>query len=330
MKKIDLRTFAKKECKKAGFKISKKIYQGEYYSKDNIRNIIYSGIYKNKPAVIKIYDDPRITDEPISLNNFHKNNKSKLIIAPKLYNYKIFTPNKGWLIIEKLPNNGNFYNSPLKPSQRSEFLKLYLEYRENFPNKPTRKLTLAENLNSAQFHVFRINRWFELANNKELERTTKKQKVILDNNFIKLYNFAINLITKEFKFRKMVWCHGHFKPKEIFKSPDQNFYYLTDFAHTHLYPQGYELAFIIWADWFMTASWKTKYSEWKKGVDAWYNECIKILKTQKIKNPNNLMKASLAERIIGSILADITASDRPIREQTERIKKLSKLFYDLI
>jgi len=317
-------------CGKTGFVADEIIYTGSYYKKENIRNVIFSGTYKNEPAVLKIYNDQRLTDEPLSLKYFNEKNKSKILSAPKLYDHKIISGRAGWLIVEKLPEDGKFFRQPLAREERKEFLNAYLEYRKYFPKKPHRALTLAEKLRSDEFHIFRINRWFELAVISEEENYLKNRtKVLKPAEFISRDRKALEIIKKEFKNRKMVWCHGHFKPHEIYKISDSK-YYLIDFAHSKMYPEGYELGFIIWADWLMGADWKLDYQEWKKGIQEWIGEIKAINKKLKLKRFNSLIKASLLERCLGTILADVTASDRPLKEKIKRIKLLYKLMDDLI
>lgn len=65
-----------------------------------------------------------------------------------------------------------------------------------------------------------------------------------------------------------------------------------------MYPEDYELAFIIWADWLMSADWNLPYKKWKKGIDEWLKQLKPVAKKLKIKNFNSLMAASLTERII--------------------------------
>lgn len=327
MKKAPVIIWAEKIAKQEGFKISKKIYQGEYYSKANLRNVIYAGKYEGKDAILKVYDDPRMCKEGESQRTFEKVNKSKKIISPKLYKHKIISANAGWLIMEKLPPGGSFFSSPLNEEERSMFLDLYYEYRKNYPTKPTRDLHIVEKLPANKFHLFRISRWFELANNKEAELILKKQKPTLDEKeFMPRYLKILEIIDKEFANRKMVWCHGHFKPQEIYCHPKLDYSYLTDHAHNHIYPEGYEFGFIIWADWLVTADWKMDYKKWQAGVKQWIEDIRPIAKKLGIKNYNSLIRASIMERIIGSILADITASDKPRSEKLKRIEKLYKLF----
>jgi len=329
MTKTYLHKQANKIAKSIGFNLGKEIHRGSYYSPDKIRNIIFEGEYKSKPAVLKIYDDPHLTDEPISQITFNKINTSKLLTAPKVYKYKVESPQQGWLIMEKLPKEGEFLTQPFK--NKEEFVALYLEYRLNFPKQPTRTLTLAENLRADEFHIFRINRWLELATAKEAETTLSTKNPLLNpKEFMPRFEKGLNVIRKEFRKRKMIWCHGHFKPHELFKMPDENLYYLTDFAHNKMYPEGYEFGFIIWADWLMSADWNLPYEKWKAGIDEWAKQLKPIAKELNIKNFDSLMIASLIERIIGSILADICASERPKIEKEKRVKLLYRLLDDIV
>jgi len=266
MTKTHLHKQAGKVAKSTGFILGKEIHRGSYYSSNRIHNVIFEGKYKNKPAILKIYDDPRLTNEPINQISFNKINTSKLLVAPKVYRYKIESPQKGWLIMEKLPSTGSFFNQPIK--DKKEFANLYLEYRLNFPKTPTRTLTLVENLKADEFHIFRISRWFELATVKEAESVLRGRKPLLNpKEFMPRFEKGLNIIRKEFSKREMIWCHGHFKPHELFKISDKDLYYLTDFAHSKMYPEGYEFGFIIWADWLMSADWNLPYKKWKTGID---------------------------------------------------------------
>lgn len=114
---------AKEVAELTGFKLGKRIYQGNYYAKGKVRNAIFSGVYQGRPAVLKIYLDPRFTDEPKSQIAFSRANTSKVLVAPKVYKYKIESPHQGWFIMEKLPP-GSFFTQPVK--DKEEFAYLYL------------------------------------------------------------------------------------------------------------------------------------------------------------------------------------------------------------
>ncbi|MDP2685193.1 MAG: hypothetical protein Q8P20_09240 [bacterium] len=222
--------------------------------------------------------------------------------------------------MEKLLTGGRFFTSPLDTKGRRQFLEIFLEYRKNFPLKPTRNLSLAEKLPSYLYQTFRISRWFQLANDSEIAREQSGQpKVLEQKEFVKRYEQAIEVISSELKNRPMIWCHGHFKPKEIYAESGGAKYYLTDFAHTKMYPEGYELAFIIWADHFINADWQLDYNDWRSDVVDWLADLHLVADQLAIKNFNQLMRVSLVERILGTILADITASARDFQEKKKRL-----------
>ncbi|MDD3285049.1 MAG: hypothetical protein PHG95_00185 [Patescibacteria group bacterium] len=331
MKIKDINQGVRKAAAETGFKIGKEIYRGTYYTEGNLRNIIYDGFYKNKPAVLKFYDDPRITDEAASLKEFLKNNKSVILTAPKLYRSKVLSAHSGWMIVEKIPDSYHKYEIPLDKIEREEFLKIFLEYRKNFSLKPGRKLFLTEKLSSDNFYIFRISRWLELAQNKEADRLMNGKRNLLDEDFLKMLAPALSKIREECKNIKMIWCHGHFKPSEIFTDRARTKYYLTDFAHTAMFPEGYELAFMIWSDYLMADDkWKMPYRHWKKGLDAWIMDVEKIAKELGFNNYKRLIRVSLIERVLGTILADITASDRLEQEKERGISLMTRLLKDLL
>jgi len=324
----NLENWAREVAQKNQFNIKKEISHSFYYATGRMKSLLYEGFFEGKEAVLKLYDDPRLINDPVAQNAFNGKNKSKTLLAPKVLKYEIISPQKGWLIMEKISGE-RMLQSPLPAEKRANFLKLYLEYRKNFSSKPTRPLFLTENLPSAEFDHFRISRWLELANNKEAEIMLKDGRAVLDaKKFMPLFEKSIEIIRKELKKCKMIWCHGLFAPYKITKKGGQ--YYLFDFGHTKLYPEGYELAFIVWADWIMAADWRLSYKEWKKGIFDWLKEMEKIGKILKVKKFKSLMRVNLIERILGSILADVCATDKPREEKEKRLDLLYKLWIELL
>lgn len=327
--------WAQQIIKNSGFLKPELIYGAKQYTGD-VRNLIYCGLFKGKPAVLKIYHEPRRVSEASSLEYFNRANKSKKLIAPEVFESHEETPFKGWYIMEKFPEDAyslaeKHYPNSMDSQTRQEFIDIFLEYQKHFPKKSFRPLLISEKLPADEFHIIRIHRWFEMANEKEIESQLKGNETVLNTKiFFPLYFRAQELIKKEFKNRRMIWSHGHFKPKEIFYSPSKNIYYLTDFAHTYFYPEGYELGFIIWSDWLMTGDWKLPYAEWEKGVGSWIKDLVPVAKKLKYKNPERLIKASLVERILGTILADVTASDKLREEKLARLNYLFKLLKELL
>lgn len=302
------------------------IYRGTYYSADQIRNMVFRCKYKDKTAILKVYDDPRETFEPQALADFHLHNTSKIIHAPQLYDSKTIDSRRGWLLMEEIPADAKSYDYLMSPAEREEFLNIFKEYRQNFPINPTRELMLVENLNSADFHVFRINRWLELANRGDYNHFLATGQHITDTaKLADLVEKTIDAIEREFTNRQMLWCHGHFKHHEVFKVDSKNFY-LIDFAHSKMYPDGYELAFIIWADYLMAPdNWQWDSKKWQDGVQEWLKLATETAKSMGTQSPDKLLRAALLERTIGTILADVIGSDKPIEEKQGRLAHLFAL-----
>lgn len=318
---------AREIAAKTGFVLGERIYQGDYYTADKVRDVIYEGTYEGKPAVLKIYDDPRLDYEALNQIAFNKANTSSILRAPEVYAYDMITPQRGWLIMEKLPTEGAFFVSPVE--DKAEFARLFVEYWRSFPKEPTRELALVERMEAHRYHLHKIDRWLELANTQEAKAMLAGRKTLLGDEFLGKYGKALDLIEDEFKRRRMAWCHGHFKPHELYKISD-NQYFLTDFAHNQMHAEGTDLAFIIWADWLISADWHLPYGEWKLGIRDWVLALEPVARELGIERYEELMRASLAERTLGTILADVCASDKPQEEKEMRLLLLMSLLDDLL
>jgi hypothetical protein len=322
--------WAKDIAQKTGFQLGERLYRGTYYRADVVRDMIFEGVWQGRPAVLKLYDDPRLSNEGAALQAFHENNKSAWLTAPALYAFEAVSAKRGWLVMERLPEPGSFFQSPLSLAEKKVFFDVYREYRRHFSLEATRPLTLVEQLPAGEFHRTRIAQWFRLANDREAERVAAgEEKVLFASEILPLYTQAMEVIRTEFDRRRMVWCHGHVKPKEIYRTLDGR-WYLTDFAHTNLYPEGYELAFIIWADQLMVADWRLSYAEWRRGIDEWLEVFRADAAAASTQSFEGLMRASLLERCLGTILADLAAADRPREEQEGRLKHLTRFIRDLL
>lgn len=318
---------AKRIARKTGFRLGPLLYSARHYGRQ-YRNAIYNGTFRGKSAVLKLYDEPQPTDEPRALAAYNHSKRNPILHAPNLYASGIVSPTRGWLIMERLASAGHFLPSPLSPAGRAEFLRVFVAYRKSFPTKPHRPLTLLEQLPAHEYHTVRISRWLQLAVDTEIARPLRQQ-ALNSKEFAPLYEAALVLLRKEFKTRKMLWCHGHVKPKEIFQCTDGT-YALTDFAHTRMYPEGYELAFIIWADWLLLGNWRLPYSQWKRPIREWLALIQPIAVQLGYRRVDALLHASLVERTLGTILADVESLDLLYAERRGRLKHLFRFLRELL
>lgn len=326
--KLPLELTAEAIMRETGFVMEKEIYRGTFYTAEHLRDIIYAGTYQGKSSVFKIYDDPRLTDEPCSLASFNAFNKSKILTAPQVYASHMVTPHAGWMIVEQLPEGGAFFSSPMSTSERAEFLHVYVDYRKNFPTTPTRELELAERVSTAEFAMLRMGKVFISAHEKEAIRAAQGESRILDEQFLRRYEKGAALLRDELRGRRMVWCHGHFKGHEVYKVSPQK-YYLIDFAHTHLYPEGFEFGFMAWADQLMTLHEGSRYDDLKAGVYQWMEEFTPIAQQLGWERIEDLLRVSMIERILATILADIMLSDEVEVLKRKKIELLSQLCDEL-
>ena len=318
----DIREWAKEIAAAQMFEIREFLAQGQWYETGTLRNVIYSGTYHNKPAVLKVYRDRRVTHEPIALAAFHDVNTSSIVRAPQLYASEMYSPHEGWLIMEHLPEGGAFFPAPAGEEEKKEIIEVFVEYRTHFPYEPKVPLSLAEHLPAHLFHRFRIDRWLSYANEQEAARGMRGEELLFDPKELSgRLARALPLIDHIFEKRAMIWCHGHVKAHEIYKT-NQGQYYLLDFAHTHRYPEGYELAFLAWADWLMAGDCALPYDAWRGRIDAWMPLLHDAAKRTGLKNADTLLPASLLERTIGTILADVGATDTPVEELKHRLAYL--------
>ncbi len=318
---------AKRVARKTGFRIGTLLHTARHYGRQ-YRNAIYSGTYQGKPAVLKLYDEPQPTDEPRALAVFNRANRSTKVRAPKLYTSGVVSPTRGWLIMERLDAGGHFLSSPLQPDERAMFLAVFMEYRKSFPKRPHRALTSLEKLPADAYHVARLQRWLHLAEATDLHRPAR-QRLVFSASFRALYQDSVTYLHRAFRSRRMQWCHGHVKPKEIFQRQDGT-YALTDFAHTRMYPEGYELAFIIWADWLLPGNWRLSYAQWKKPIRAWLKLIRPVALRLRYKKVDALLRASLVERILGTMLADVEAINLSYVERRGRLQHLQRLLRELL
>ncbi|MEX2043373.1 MAG: phosphotransferase [Patescibacteria group bacterium] len=289
-----------------GFELGEKIYE----SGDGNRNVIYAGTFGEKPAVLKVYRDHRINDEPRSLEQFHQDNRSSVISAPKLYASEVLDHHAGWLIMERL-EGGSFLSSLLSEKDKERFADILAEYHGHCQWSPTRPLTLAERLPANEYHRYRIARWLRMAVEADAARQgAGEDPVLAPDEFVPRFTQGLALIDDVFRGAAMTWGHGHLKPKDVYvKGPKV---YLTDFGHAKMHPPGYEPAFAVWSDVMMAEDWsETDYAAFRAQVARWAELFRSRAKAFGIDDFDSVWRASLAERCLGMLTADITANEKP-------------------
>lgn len=152
---------------------------------------------------------------------------------------------------------------------------------------------------------------------------------ILPEEFFPRYAIAKEFINKVFADVSLKWSHGHFRPDQVFRLPNRSEYMLIDFGHSKMYPEGYELAMIIWGDHLTKDALFKNYEDWREGIFSWIKDLEPLATRLGYKRYDVLMAASLVERIFGTILADIGATNMALPEKKKKISWLYRLFDEL-
>jgi hypothetical protein len=297
-----LDSWARDICKRHGLRQQEELQRTTHDLSDRLRNLVVVVEHAGRPAVLKVYDDDVANVEAESLRDFHESNRSRRLIAPELYRFETTSLTRGWLLMEKLPDDGHFLESPIEDRER--FVELFCEYRRNFPRRPNRPLALAESQDAYRFHSFRTMQALETASTREQQRAFAGEPAVLEHReLLPRLEAAMDRVRAVFKGRELHWGHGHFKPSDLFERPDGR-WVITDFGHTKMLPEGYEEALAIWWDQMIMGS-PQEYDVWRADIDDW----AKCFLDAEPELDRDVLSAGLVERAIATVLESLGLED---------------------
>ena len=320
-----LERWAHEICAQHGLVFREELRRTTHDLSAELRNLIWDVEQDDRRAVLKVYDDDVVNVEAESLRDFHRSNRSGVLTAPDLYLYEIASLTKGWLLIERLGNDGHFLESPLEEGARERFVELFCEYRRNFPQGPNRPLALAEMQDAYRFHSFRTMQSLEKASTREQQRAFAGDPAVLEQSeVLPRLERAMDFIRAAFKERALHWGHGHFKANDVFVHGDGR-WTITDFGHTKMLPEGYEEALAIWWDQMVTPV-PGGYGPWRAAIDDWVR---RFLDAEPELDPD-LLQASLLERALATVLESIAlADDMAPQDRRARLERQYRLIDEL-
>ena len=322
MSELPLDEWARDICARHDLRRVDELRRSTHDLSDRLRNLVWEVEREGRPAVLKVYDDDVVNVEAESMRAFHDANRSPVLTAPELYLSETVSLTKGWLLIERLPIDGRFLESPLAVAQRERFVELYCEYRRNFPRRPNRPLALAEAQDAYRFHSFRTMQALETASTREQQRAFAGEPAVLQHDeLLPRLEAAMDRVRAVFKGRELRWGHGHFKPADLFEYPDGR-WAITDFGHTKMLPEGYEEALAIWWDQMIMGP-SGDYESWRADIDGWA-ACFLDAEPELDRE---LLSAGLLERALTTLLESIALEDDMAPD--ERRRRL-ELHYRLI
>lgn len=320
------------------------LYTGKWYD-GRVRSVVIAGEYEGKPAVIKAYNDPRPSNQPKNLAVFNTHNRSSILHAPKLFASETESETAGWMIMQRVPEKASILSEgQLSAAQRKELLSVYCEYRTHFPTDASaeEKVVLLGRyaeyrlespdtpIDAAEYHAIRFKKWRTLAETQDQQHEQSEGELLLTGEVAAVCDTAEQYVASVFAGKEMILCHGHIKSNEIHKVSDSE-YWITDFGHVDYKPQGYELVFMIWADVLMHSSFETS-AEVMEAIEHWITDFYDVVGDATGENlEGGVLEAALAERLIGTIYADIIANaTMPIEQKQKKLALVVPVLQELL
>ncbi|PJA47247.1 hypothetical protein CO172_02465 [Candidatus Uhrbacteria bacterium CG_4_9_14_3_um_filter_36_7] len=286
---------------KTGFELKEKIFVGTIYDKNKIGSIIFSGVYKNKSAVLKLQGLKPDLDEPLVIEKFYAQNKSNSIRLPEIYFFEPWQEDKGYgfFIAEQIETSRIFEMPFANQEQMHTYITFYQDYRTKAITQPWSKNEIPDPL---RFTFERIDNWRKISESKKRLKTEDYVPYLL--NYYPLVSPHLS------KFN-MVFSHGHLTANDIYKDPkNPNGFILFSNLWWSYRLEWYELAFNLWACVNNIKDTSKTFEQIRDYLEDW----IKIYKTipvvQTDSDFDEKISVLLLERFLGAILVDIGVHDQ--------------------
>lgn len=279
-----------------GFKIKKELYHnfdtinGRYYT----RSLIYRGKYKGMEAVLKIHGTKEGSYDPREIKDFERQNRSRLICAPKVYAHKNWERASGYgFTIFEYIGAPEIISRPFPTAaQLKDFSRFYQEYKTRAITKPWKEppenpmiITMLKS----------VDAW--------LKNAQAKKRLEFEDHapyLIRFHSMALEYagsMTTEF-------MHMHLYPEHIHKQPNGE-YVILDHMSWGYRLQWADLSYMIWRTILDIKDNNYSFAKFLGYVDRWISTFKKIPVVKKDKDFEKKITFLLSERSIGIILGDL-------------------------
>ena len=119
--------------KKTGFVVKERLRAGAVYDAKKVRDVVYTGTYDGKDAILKIKGLKVDSSELPNIEAFNKQNRSKIVRIPQIYSSMRYNARKGYeyIIFEYIRGKWSWDAPFAGKDDIREFAKFYQEYRIN-------------------------------------------------------------------------------------------------------------------------------------------------------------------------------------------------------
>lgn len=305
----------KEICHKTGFIVENNIWRSSYWGSKQIGASHWSGIFDNKPSVLKIQGAKPNVSEVVFINEFSKQNKSKLIRPPVIYSHIPWDDKDGYeaIISEHAQGRKVIEDGKIITTKNvSDFMKFYKEYRYNcipakpWIEKPDKNVDFETVLNDLVTTSMKAYPNSKFRQNGDLELAEK----------------AYRLLSKVYKDVDLEFMHGHYSCKDLIyqDSSKEKVVLFSNLFWKWRYPY-FDAAFAY--HWFMyeLAHVKDITPEIVENQrKIWLNCIFKVTEVSDSIQKTRLLNSALLERSIAGFIVDSFLCDPK--------KKISKYLYE--
>lgn len=282
---------------KTGFRVEKEIYRGMILEKNKVGSLIYSGVWNEKPAVLKIQGLKPQMDEPENILNFKNQNKSDLIRTSEIYGYENWNKDReyGYMINEKVDYPKIFEMPIASKEQMEDFANFYQEYKVKAISIPW--IEKPADFNVAKKVFESVDNWKKIAESKNIPQKEEYEDILKD--FYRIMPEHLDIFSMEF-------CHNHLSSDDIRKTPGGEYIIMSNLFWGYNL-KWHDLSFNIWACMHKIRDNDFSFVEMVGYLDKWLKIYKEIPVVREDKNFDHKITALLLGKTLGSILVDLGA-----------------------
>lgn len=269
---------------------------------------LVNGLYQGKKAVAKIQGAKPTISEMTMIEEFEKQNRSKIIRAPKIYHHLPWRKKHGYevIIMEKI-EGGYIINSGQKPTSKqiNEFFSLYEEYRERCLNQPW-----LPSPKKVSYYQDYFSKW------KKIRKKIDKDQFINQEDEKIIEEIAVYL-DKKFSVNKLEFSHNHLSVYDFKKISLKEVVVFSNLFWSWRWPL-YDLVFGY--QWFILSLSHLPEKEIWEQIILW-QETMK--QTKEAKNNPPLFHLALLERTLAAYNLDVLMI--PDKKNQEKMKTILRM-----
>ncbi|MDP1833546.1 MAG: hypothetical protein Q8L11_01270 [Candidatus Moranbacteria bacterium] len=303
---------------KTGFQPEKEIFRGQIYDDDKVASLVYKGVWRDGPAVLKIQGLRPEIDEIRMIGAFNGQNGSSAIRLPEFYGGSKWDERAGYgyLLLEYI-DAPRIYQTPFaNRKQTDDFCAFYQEYKTKCLSEPFFSKEPNER-SSLVFTAQRVSHWARIAQAKGHLTEGRVENV---GRFLSLAGRHLPSIGMEF-------MHGHLTSEDIFKLPGNKYVLMSNLFWSYR-PECYDMTFHLWYGLKSLRDQNMTAAQIKGYLQSWFEAYKKIPSIAQDTDFERKFDMAMAERCLGALLVDIR-NQHYTDDREKYVGHLTRIFQEL-